>query len=38
MGGKVVSIRMRGKNGAHYAGRCNLSSGTYCRLRKMKGK
>ena len=37
-GGKVVSIQMRGKNGVMYAGRCNLSSGTYCKLRRMRGK
>jgi hypothetical protein len=35
MGGSVVSIRVRGKNGLEYAGRCNLSSGTYCNLRRV---
>lgn len=38
LGGRMVSIRMRGVNGFMYAGKCNLSSGTYCRLRKMSGK
>ena len=37
-GGKVVSIRMKAINGFTYAGRCNLSSGTYCRLKKVKGR
>jgi hypothetical protein len=35
LGGRVVNIRVRGINGFLYAGRCNLSSGTYCNLRKM---
>jgi len=35
MGGRAVSIVMRGKNGVHYAGRCNLSSGTYCTLKRL---
>lgn len=34
-GGKVVSIQMKAINGATYSGRCNLSSGNYCKLRKM---
>ena len=38
MGGRSVSIRMQGLNGFLYAGRCNLSSGSYCRLRKMSGR
>lgn len=38
MGGKVVSIRMKGINGLIYAGKCNLSSGTYCRLRRVAPK
>lgn len=36
-GGRVVSVRVRAINGAMYGGICNLSSGTYCRLRKLKG-
>jgi len=38
MGGKVVSIRMKAINGLIYAGKCNLSSGTYCRLRRVAPK
>lgn len=36
MGGRVVSVRVRGINGVTYVGTCNLSSGTYCRLRRAK--
>jgi hypothetical protein len=35
MGGRVVSIRMKGDNGVTYGGNCNLSSGTYCRLKRL---
>jgi len=35
LGGRVVSVVMRGKNGVYYAGRCNLSSGTYCTLKRL---
>ena len=38
MGGKVVSIRMKAINGLTYAGKCNLSSGNYCKLRQVKPK
>lgn len=34
--GKVVHVVARGYNGHLYSGRCNLSSGTYCRLRRGK--
>ena len=34
MGGKMQAIRVRGVNGCMYAGRANLSSGTYVRLKK----
>jgi hypothetical protein len=37
-GGRVVRIRMRGRNGVDYAGTCNLSSGTYCRLRRVQSR
>lgn len=36
MGGRVVSIRARAINGYTYVGSCNLSSGTYCKLRRSK--
>ena len=36
MGGRVVSVRVRGINGATYAGTCNMSSGTYCLLKRTK--
>lgn len=34
-GGKSQSIRVRGINGVMYAGRCNMTGGTYCNLRRM---
>jgi hypothetical protein len=34
MGGRVVSVRVRAINGYTYLGTCNLSSGSYCRLRR----
>lgn len=34
MGGRVVSVRVWTINGFMYHGTCNLSSGTYCRLRR----
>jgi hypothetical protein len=36
-GGKTQAIRVRGINGVMYHGNCNLSSGQYCRLRRMSG-
>ncbi len=35
MGGEVQAIRVRGYNGVMYHGICNLTGGTYCRLRRM---
>lgn len=35
-GGRVVPIRVRAINGYMYSGRCNLSGGDYCRLRRGK--
>lgn len=36
-GGKTQAIRVRGINGVMDHGRCNLTGGTYCRLRRMAG-
>lgn len=38
MGTKVVSIRMKAITGDTYSGRCNLETGDYCNLKKVKGK
>jgi hypothetical protein len=35
--GRTQAIRVRGVNGVMYAGHCNLTGGTYCRLRRMSG-
>ncbi len=37
-GGRVVSVHVLGINGVRYVGTCNLSSGTYCRLRRSNAK
>lgn len=37
-GGRSQSIRVRGTNGVLYVGNCNLTGGTYCRLRKAAGQ
>jgi hypothetical protein len=33
MGGKLVSVRAIGENGRTYVGTCNMTGGTYCKLR-----
>jgi hypothetical protein len=38
MGGRVVSVRVQAINGLSYVGQCNLSSGSYCRLRRSTGR
>ena len=38
MGGRVVSVRVNAINGLSYVGQCNLSSGSYCRLRRSTGR
>jgi hypothetical protein len=38
LGGQRVNIRVRAINGLTYSGTCNMSSGTYCRLKAMKGR
>jgi hypothetical protein len=38
LGGRRVAIRMKGKNGFVYGGNCNLSSGTYCRLKMLSNQ
>lgn len=35
-GSKRQSIRVRGTNGANYSGTYYMSSGNYCRIRKVK--
>jgi hypothetical protein len=37
-GGQRMNIVVRGTNNVMYAGFCNMSSGTYCRLKRIKGK
>jgi len=37
-GGRSQSIRVRGTNGVVYVGNCNLTGGTYCRLRRAAGQ
>lgn len=37
-GGRSQSIRVQGTNGMVYVGNCNLTGGTYCRLRRAAGQ
>jgi hypothetical protein len=37
-GGKRQNITVRGTNNVMYAGVCNLTGGTYCRLKRIKGR
>lgn len=37
-GGKVQAVGVRGTNGVGYHGICNLTGGTYCKLRRVKSR
>lgn len=37
-GGKRQNVTVRGTNNVMYSGTCNLTGGTYCRLKRIKGK
>lgn len=38
LGDKRVNVRVRGTNGLLYGGTCYTSTGTYCRLKKIKAR